>query len=344
MFLVFNRETRTDEAAAAYDFLKTQSEEAGRIVLELEQRLAEFKVKYGDAVPDERGRSLLASDRAEGDLDNLERQILLANERETMLELQLSQINPNLFDPAGDWRMELTELRAELAAARQRYTEDHPDIRRLIRSIDALSARADLSTSNVVPDNPAYIQLANQLDTVKRELAVLRANAARAREQIASYARVFEMAPDVERQYRELIRDYEGAQERLRGIETRLNEAALGQELESEQRGGRLTLISAPRRPYSPDSPNRLGILLLGVVLGGGLAVGLAALVESSDPTIRSARDLREITDIKAIGAIPIMLNNADARNRLVAWGTASLILVVAVILVGSRVAGASVL
>jgi uncharacterized protein involved in exopolysaccharide biosynthesis len=283
-------------------------------------------------------------DRAEGDLDNLERQILLANERETMLELQLSQINPNLFDPAGDWRMELTELRAELAAARQRYTEDHPDIRRLIRSIDALSARADLSTSNVVPDNPAYIQLANQLDTVKRELAVLRSNAARAREQIASYARVFEMAPDVERQYRELIRDYEGAQERLRGIETRLNEAALGQELESEQRGGRLTLISAPRRPYSPDSPNRLGILLLGVVLGGGLAVGLAALVESSDPTIRSARDLKEITDIKAIGAIPIMLNNADARNRLVAWGTASLILVVAVILVGSRVAGASVL
>jgi hypothetical protein len=101
-------------------------------------------------------------------------------------------------------------------------------------------------------------------------------------------------------------------------------------------------MIRSPNRPNRPVSPNRIGILLIGLVLGGGLAVGLTALTESSDPTIRSARDLFEITDIKPLAAVPLMLNGADRRKRVLAWAAASVVFAIAVMFVGSAVTQAA--
>jgi uncharacterized protein involved in exopolysaccharide biosynthesis len=339
MFLSFNRETRTQQATDTHDFLRAQSDEVSKQIAVLEQRLADFKAKNGDALPEAQDRNQAALDRAERDLDATQRQILLSREQKNLLELQLSQLNPNLFDPAGDWRTELAKLRADLAAAQQKYTPDHPDVRRLRRAIEAMSARTDLGPEKpTAPDNPEYIQVANQLDTVKRGLSDLEATAARAREQIATYERSAKLAPEVERQYAQLQRDYQVAQERFHSIEASLSEAALGQVLETQQKGDRLTMIRKPFLPSRPDSPNRLGIILLGFLLGGGLAVGLAALRESSDPTIRSARDLHEITDIKPLAAVPVMLNGADKRHRLFAWSAALAIAAIALLIVSSAV------
>ena len=51
-----------------------------------------------------------------------------------------------------------------------------------------------------------------------------------------------------------------------------------------------------PRLPPSkPYFPNRLGIILLGAVLGCGIAFGIAAAVDASDPTLRGNADLQAI-------------------------------------------------
>jgi hypothetical protein len=94
--------------------------------------------------------------------------------------------------------------------------------------------------------------------------------------------------------------------------------------------------------PTSPASPNRLGIILIGIILGGGLGIGLATIVESSDPTIRGPRDLGDITDIKPLAAVPFMMNPADRRKRLMAWTGAIVVAVVAVSIVMTAVIEAS--
>jgi polysaccharide chain length determinant protein (PEP-CTERM system associated) len=340
MFLDYTHDVRTEQATETHGFLELRAEDSRERMLELEERLAEFRSRYGNALPDAQTRNLQALDRAERDVDSLGLQILVADERKRSLELQLAQINPNLFDPAGDWRQELALLRAELAEARQKYTENHPDVRRLTRAIEGMSARAGLSPDEAVtPDNPEYIQVASQLDTVTRELAILQSNAARAREEIAGYERNMQLAPEVEQEYSRLMRDYELVRAALQGIEGRVGEAALAQVLESEQRGIRYSLVRAPSVPSSPDSPNRLGIMLLGIVLGGAVAVGLAAVRESADPSVRSARDLAELTDIKPIGTIPVILNDSDRRKRAIAWAAASIATVAALSFVGSVIA-----
>ena len=341
LFLDHNRQIRAEKAAGAYDFLLTQSREVGDRILEVEQRVADFKSRHGDALPDSQARTLGALERAEREVTALEGQIRVAEERETLLELQLSQITPNLFDTSQDWRLELAALRAQLAEAQQRYTPDHPDVRRLRRSIDALNARVaseERSGQSVTPDNPDYLRTASQLDTVRRDLVAMRASAAQARRQIQQYDQVRRLAPDVERQYLELMREYDGLQGQFAEIQNKLSSAALAETLETEQRGERYTQIRTPYIASTPYSPNRIGIILMGIVLGGALAVGVAAFREISDPTIRSVKDLREITDIQPIGAVPIMLNRADRRKRFLAWASITAVFAAALLFVGSAV------
>jgi polysaccharide biosynthesis transport protein len=345
MFLNYGRETRAQGAADTHGFLLAQSRHVLEEVAELESRLADFRTQYTDAMPDAQARNQQSLERLVRELDTVEQQIRTAEERRRLFELQLTQINPYLFDPDGDWQAELASLRAQLAEARQRYTEEHPTVRRLRRSIDGMSARAEASSGadrTAPADNPNYIQVASQLETVRAELSALRATASRARQQIQSYEDSLVIAPEVERQYRQLARDYETAQARYREIESALREASLAQALETEERGERLTLLRAPGRPSTPDSPNRLGIILLGFVLGSALGGGLAAFTESSDPTIRSARDLTDITEIKPLGAVPVILNGQDRRRRALAWAAASVVLVVAVMFVSATVTQAA--
>ncbi len=103
--------------------------------------------------------------------------------------------------------------------------------------------------------------------------------------------------------------------------------------------GARFTQIRTPSVADTPYWPNRIGMILLGIVLGAALAAGSAAIAESVDPTVRSARDLRELTAIPAIAAIPILVNAADHRKRRMLWASYAGALLVAVALVGLTVA-----
>jgi polysaccharide chain length determinant protein (PEP-CTERM system associated) len=336
MFLSHTRESRTEAATENYRFLQNQAELVRRDIEDLEQRLAEFKEKYGDALPEAEGRNQQALERMQRDLDSILSQLPQANERRRSLEVELSQISPSLFSTDGDWRAELTSMQKELAEATQRYTEDHPDVRRLRRSIQELSEQAaSESVQQVEPDNPEYIDVLNRLESVKQEIAVLENRAARLTAEIRGYEQRLSSAPEVEREYSQLTREYSFALDRLRRIQTDLDQAALGRDVESEARGDRLEMVRTPRRPDSPYSPNRLGILLLGFVLGGALAVGVAAITESVDPTIRCSRDLGTITDIKPIAAIPVMRNESEKRKRILKWAAAATVVVIVITLVG---------
>jgi polysaccharide chain length determinant protein (PEP-CTERM system associated) len=336
MFLSLTRESRTEVATENYRFLQNQAEVARDEIEDLEQRLADFKEQYGDALPESKARNQQALERMERELDSVRTQLLQANERRTSLEVQLSQISPSLFETDGNWQVELASLRQQLAEATKRYTEDHPDVRRLRRSIEELSERVNLdSVSDTEPDNPEYIDVLNRLQSVRQEIAALENRTARASGQIDAYEQRLRNAPEVEREYSQLTREYEFALERLRRIQADLDEAALGRDIESEARGDRLTMVRSPRPPQSPYSPNRPGILLLGVVLGGALAFGLAALAESVDPTIRSPRDLGDITQIRPLASIPVIRSEDEKRKRTLKWATATVMVAIIVTVVG---------
>jgi len=338
LFLGYNRQTRSERAASAYDFLLAQSRDVEQRIGDVDQRIAQFKARHGAALPEAQVRNQAAAERASRDLMGLEAQMRAVEERRALLNVQLSKINPMLGSTAGNLQTELATLQGQLADARVRYTPDHPDVKRLERQIEALSARAatDPTAAQAVPTNPEYRAIQSQLDATQREIAALQSSAARARSQIYEFESGMSAAPAVEQEYAELTRNRDVLQGQFKDIQAKLREADIARNLETEQKGERFSQIRSPNVASTPFSPNRMGILLLGLVLGAGLAVGLAVLAESSDPSVRSAKDVKAITLLPAIASVPVILNAADRRRQRVWWGSYAIVLVTATVFVAA--------
>jgi polysaccharide biosynthesis transport protein len=317
LFLNYNRETRTAQAREAYNFLSAKSKELTSYVGDIEKRIADFKAKYGDALPESRIRNEQSLDRVQRDIDAADVQVRMLEQQESLLALQLKGISPTIVASGADIPTQLGALRAELAAAQQKYTADHPDVKRLKLAIAALAEQAKLAGSpQVVPDNPDYLRVSTELQSLRGNLAAWRSTAARARAQLANYERRLSNTPGVERDYAQLERDRALAQEQLIGIRNKLQAAGVAQTLEAEAKGERYTLIREASAGSEPYSPNRLGIILLSIVVGGAIAAGLAAFRESADPSVRNANDVAELSDLAVIGAIPKLLTPADRRRQ----------------------------
>src|SRR4029077_7239838 len=101
--------------------------------------------------------------------------------------------------------------------------------------------------------------------------------------------------PVVERNFKSLSRDYENAQTKYAELTKKQIEAKLAQQLESGKTAERFVLSSSPNLPASPDSPNRIGIILLGGLLAFAAGLGCVTVVEHQDKTIRSTRAIADI-------------------------------------------------
>jgi succinoglycan biosynthesis transport protein ExoP len=198
--------------------------------------------------------------------------------------------------------------------------------------------QASLQTGTQVPDNPEYLSVKSQLDSVRRSLATLRAEEGRARNAIATYEKGLSTEPVVEREFTQLQREYDNSRSRYEDLQTKMKNAALARTMEAEDRGERFTLLHAPTPPKRPYYPNRLGIILLGLVLGLGLAFGCVTMVDATDPTVRGTADLQEITGVAAIGVVPILLNPRDVRERRLRLGSVVAVFAIASVCVALTV------
>lgn len=224
----------------------------------------------------------------------------------------------------SDRQRQLQDAQTRLAALRaQGNTPDHPDVKRLERLVAGLSADAadggaapDAAATKEQPDNPAYIQLQTQLEAARTERVSLERKRADLAKQVAMLEGRLASTPGVERDYMALARELDNAQLKYKEVRDKQMEAQLSQNLETERKGERFTLIDPPVAPEEPASPNRQLILVLGVVLGLSLATGLAALLEFTDSRIHGRNAVEGILTVPPLAVIPWMENAAQVAAR----------------------------
>ena len=235
-------------------------------------------------------------------------------------------------DGTADRMRQLSEAKAKLASASQKYSPEHPDVVRLQREVDSLekAAQSDAKvtttqTARAHADNPAYIQVKGQLDalTVERESAVKKRDELKAK--YDDYERRMARSPEVERQYREMARELESTQLKYQEILSKQTEAQVSQNLETEQKGEKFTMIEPPQPPEKPVSPNRKVILAIGLVLALALGAGAIVARESLDVSVRGPGDIRALLQVPALASIPLIVTAADRawRQRVAryTWG-----------------------
>lgn len=217
---------------------------------------------------------------------------------------------------------EYKRVRTELAAAQDKYSDEHPDVVKLKKSVAALEAklkRAPTSPTGFAmrPDNPAYVTIQTQLDTVDLSLRAAHELRDRAKQRLAEYeARVVD-TPRVEQEGLALQRDYEAATKKYKEIRQNLMGAELAVAMEKGQRGERYSILEPAEVPDSPERPNRRAFILLGLVLGLGSGVGYASLAEYMDRTVRGSRSMIGVMRAPPLAAIPYIPNGIDPPARL---------------------------
>lgn len=339
LFLTYNQRSRAEAAKETAGFLAEQAKALSVELQTVDAQLSQLKIKYGDALPDSQLRNETGLDRAQRDLETFQRDIRTAEEKENLLALQLAQVSPNLVALGGDLT-DLASVRAQLADAERRYTPDHPDVKRLRRAMDELIARNAAGNEQVArPNNPEYLRIESQLASARRELAGLRSSAARANQQISEYIQNINRSPVVEKEFSDVTRRREALQAKYQQLQDRLGNAQLAQSFESESRGERFTLVRSPFPPRLPYSPNRVGLILLGLVLGFGLTAIVVAIIESADPSVRGSSDLPQLAGVDLLGTIPMIFTHADKRKRSLLWGSVAGVYGIAIVLVGFTVA-----
>ena len=258
-------------------------------------------------------RSELAADRATygaayPDIERLSREVA---------GLEATEKDPT---DINDLRRSLQDAQSKLAAAQKRYGPAYPDRVRLEREVKsyeqdlATAAKAAASKSASTSsgptigdaDNPAYVQIRAQLNATRDDLTATQAREAKLQADLDRYQHRVTETPRIQKQYQELTQDYEVSKATYENLRAKLADAEIGKNLEIDRKGERFTLIEPPLVPEEPASPNRPLIMILGAVLAVLLAIGIAALLEALDGTVRGRRDLASlVAGVPPLAIIP---------------------------------------
>lgn len=217
----------------------------------------------------------------------------------------------------------LIDARARLATLADRLGQDHPDVLQTRRTIGALEGELSRIGSTPAtkptqrPENPAYINIQAQLNSVTSSLEALRSSRTTVKRRLQDFAKRIERTPEIEPDYQVLARDRDTSSQKYQEIRSRLLEAKVSEGLEVQRKGERFLLIDPPGLPENPEKPNRKAIALLGFILalaGGG---GAAAAAEQLDHTIRTTEQMARVTKAFPLAVIPYMPNQEDLTRAL---------------------------
>jgi polysaccharide biosynthesis transport protein len=222
----------------------------------------------------------------------------------------------------GTLEIELDARKQELDGLRERYGADHPDVHRLERVVENLTqvvANTPKSAGPRLPvappDNPVYIQKQVQLKGTEISLDAAVQHRAELRTKREDLEKRLSVAPDVEREFSALMRDYEQLTDELKKTQQKQRDAEVAENLETNAMGERFTVLNAPNLPFRPVRPNRPAYLLLAFALA--LAAGVAAVFARrfSDSTVRSAKEITELLEVPPLAVIPSIMNDHDLRS-----------------------------
>src|SRR5690606_28467595 len=170
LYLSENQRARQQLAAETFEFLEAQARRLEEQIAEREAALAEFKRNNAGRLPELADMNMALLDRTERDLEAVEAEIRNLRERVSLFESELAQLSPYsvvldeqgnaLLSPADRLKM----LQRQFVRDSAIYSQDHPDISRLRREIEALSAQTGL------PDFDRNV-LETALDARRQELA-----------------------------------------------------------------------------------------------------------------------------------------------------------------------------
>ncbi|MDJ0784828.1 MAG: Wzz/FepE/Etk N-terminal domain-containing protein [Desulfosarcinaceae bacterium] len=324
-FLQANLQERQRQTAETSEFLTEEMERVKVQLSEAERKLAGFKEQHINELPEMLQVNLQTINSLETQIERTKDQLRSLQEREGYLQTQLASI-PETEDTH---QSRLRQLELELVNMKTKFTDEYPDVRKLKQEIEDLKHQRDQSkngrsSNGDAPDNAAYVTLASQLSSTRSEIKSLQRQISELDARTGTFRQRMEKTPLVEESYNALLIERDNTRGKYEDLLRKVMEANVAHGLEKEQKGERFTLIEPAQYPQRPLKPNRMAIVIIGVVLGVASGIGLCALREFTDTSVRGPDDLMRAGILPVLATIPMIQSRRDKRMAILRkWAVA---------------------
>ena len=331
MFIEANLRQRVTLADGTSQFLESQLQDARERLITHEKKLAEYREKYANELPSQLDTNVRAEQSAEARVQAVGESINRDRDRKLLQERLLADLqaaSPGAPTPAGPASGDpsaapdpLEAARATLAELKVRLKPEHPDVLRAKRAVAQLEAQpvrekvtpapADARPARMTPAEAVQRNKARELQleiqNLDRQIAEKQAEQVRLHGVIATYQQRIAAVPTHESEMTELMRDYETLQKTYTSLLERREDSKTAADLERRQIGEQFKILDPAREPERPISPKRPQLYAMGTIMGLALGLGLAALLEYRDTSLKTEDDVVQMLALPVLALIPKM-------------------------------------
>ncbi len=284
-------ELRTDPAKQYSRFFDVRAKEARETLEKAQNKLSAFQNEHGLIMTDER------LDVENQRLNELTSQLVMTQSLSAEANSRQAQANAG----SGDKLQEISS---------------HPVVAALRADLSRSEARLQEISSRLGDKNPQVVELQANIAELRQRLdaEVKRLTAGVGVSSNISRAREAQLRADVEAQRNKVLqlkqardegavitRDIENAQRNYDNIVQRQSVTSI----ESQATSSNAALLTSASPPLDPSFPKIPLNIVLGLFVGGLLAVGVVTAAELRDRRVRESADIEELLGLPLLGVLP---------------------------------------
>lgn len=315
--------SRRTDTSEAYDFIQNQLQEYKNKLEESDRKIREFKEKNPNLVPQSETTLLTRlegqqSAKIETDIrlkellrkrDNLQKQ--LAGEKELTVAFVTREGSP---------QSRLSYLNNQLVLLSAKYTEHYPEVIKIKSEIEELKkqitqakdSHVESSGSETSAMNPMYQQLKEDLGKTDAEIESLKARTMELSRQQQEIQRIFGRMPKEQEEWTKIQRDRNVYQQIYDQMLQKLQNAKVSKELELSDKGERFRIVDPATIPLYPVKPNRINMILLGILFGMASGIGAVFGLEHFDRSFKNEDSIETTLKVPVLVAIPQIVTEED--------------------------------
>jgi len=353
-FVDENVRASQEQSEATTLFLDSQVRSVAQTLADEEAKVRAFESEHDGSLPTQLDSNLriLQGIQQQMQAAQAARERLVQNQTYlNSLQTQYQNMSDAAFAPQSI-EAQLDSARSNLAAMEARYTDDHPDVKKLKETIASLEklkkdmaseARDNMDSENATPQQVQagmpLIQLKTQMKLNKQEIDRDNATIRRLEQTGQVYQARLNATPAIEAEMSDMMRDFGNMKKEYQELLAKKQQSALATSLEKQQQGAQFRIIDPPSLPDKPYFPDRFKFSLGAIGAGLALAVLFGFGAEFLDDRIRGEQALSEAVDLPILAEIPPLSTAKELRRARWVPRLAIAALVVIVILLPSGVA-----
>ncbi|QEM68674.1 chain-length determining protein [Geobacter sp. FeAm09] len=290
---LYIEENTSSKRGESYDATKFLSEQISTFKAKLDKAQDEvnaYKRDKGTAISIDEGKLYQDINASQQKLIDLEL-------RRRQLE-GMRHVTKTTSDPL---RSKLLALQKQLHELQAQYTDSYPEVLTVKGEIESIKEQMKAAGGGQTFDS-------NELAKVDSEIAAIRASEDGLRRNIASNQALLRNIPAARAELDKLELERNNQKNIYDQLFARHGQSEVSKQMEVQDKSTTFRIVDPATLPTAPISPNRLAIMMMGIIGGLAGSFGILLLLEQMDTSVKDARSVKGF-GVPILAIIPHMLD-----------------------------------